>query len=115
MLNHPVLHHRPDYPRVDGTLVGPVLVLAEADVPDCMISAVYVSRYTDPALIGLLERALRGIAPIEEVAAAELTTLASGQKHDGVVAVLHGRPHSSRPNELVLHLFALRTIVVRHR
>lgn len=111
MLSRAVLHQPLDEPRVDGTLIGPLLVLAEAEQPDCAISTVYVSRFTDPQLIGRLEHILQGSVPITETSAAELTTLAAGRRHDGVVAILHGRRRHERRNKAALFLFALRMIV----
>ncbi|HVX44960.1 MAG TPA: RNA methyltransferase substrate-binding domain-containing protein [Mycobacteriales bacterium] len=73
-------------------LMGPTIVLAEAEQRNCAISRIWVSRHTDADVIRELNVAAgRGI-PIEEVAQAQLDELAGRRFHGGVVAEVRGRP-----------------------
>lgn len=85
-----------DYSAKQSMLIGPTLVLAEAEQRNCAISRVWVSRHTDPELIAAVQAAVGKHISIDEVSQAELGQLAGGRSHGGIVAALGARRQRGR-------------------
>lgn len=73
-------------------LIGVAAVLAAFDRHDCLVARIYVTRRLEPALVRRLERRFGDTLPIVELSAADLTLLAGGNQHDGIIVVLGPPP-----------------------